>query len=115
VRKNKGLEKERMGKDNTRILMQFSALAMVLTAAIMVKEATSIPVCNIDTNDLAKCRPAVTGNNPPPPGPDCCAVARVANLQCLCPYKPYLPTVGIDPSRVRPLLANCGVNSPSCF
>ncbi|CAL9224541.1 unnamed protein product [Arabidopsis halleri] len=104
-----------MGKNNTRFLMQFAVLAIVLSAAIMVEEATSIPVCNIDTNDLEKCRPAVTGNNPPHPRPDCCAVARAANLQCLCPYKSYLSTFGINPSRVRPLLANCGLNSPSCF
>ncbi|EOA14260.1 hypothetical protein CARUB_v10027418mg [Capsella rubella] len=104
------------GKNNTRILMQFALLAIVLTAAIMVKEATCIPICNIDTNDLEKCRPAVTGNKPPRPGPDCCAVARSANLQCLCPYKPYLSSFGINPSRVRPLLAQCGINSiPSCF
>ncbi|KAG7538036.1 Bifunctional inhibitor/plant lipid transfer protein/seed storage helical domain [Arabidopsis suecica] len=96
--------------------MQFAALAMVLTAAIMVKEATSIPICNIETNDLGKCGPAFTGNNPPPPGPDCCAVVKAANLQCLCPYKPFLSRFGIDPSKVRPLLANCGVNTPpSCF
>ncbi|CAH8279763.1 unnamed protein product [Arabidopsis lyrata] len=105
-----------MGRNNTRILMQFSALAVVLTAAIMVKEATSIPICNIETNDLGKCGPAFTGNNPPPPGPDCCAVVKAANLQCLCPYKPFLSRFGIDPSKVRPLLANCGVNTPpSCF
>ncbi|CAD5334965.1 unnamed protein product [Arabidopsis thaliana] len=41
--------------------MQFAALAMVLTAAIMVKEARSIPICNIETNDLVKCHPAFTG------------------------------------------------------
>ncbi|CAE6201953.1 unnamed protein product [Arabidopsis arenosa] len=94
---------------------EYILLAIVLYAAIMVKEATSIPVCNIDTNDLEKCRLALTGNNPPHPRPDCCAVARAANLQCLCPYKSYLSTFGINPSRVRPLLANCGLKSPSCF
>ncbi|XP_010449664.1 PREDICTED: putative lipid-transfer protein DIR1 [Camelina sativa] len=102
-----------MGKNNTIILLQFAVLAIVLT---IVKEATSIPICNIDTNDLEKCRAAVSGNNPPAPGPDCCAVARSVNLQCLCPYKPYLSSFGINPSKVRPLLAKCGINSPpSCF
>ncbi|KAL1209656.1 putative lipid-transfer protein DIR1 [Cardamine amara subsp. amara] len=104
-----------MGKNNTKMFMQFTALAMVLTVAIMVKEATSIPICNINTDDLEKCRPAVTGNYPPPPVPACCAVAKAANLPCLCPYKPYLSSFGIDPSKVRPLLNKCGVNSPSCF
>ncbi|BAB08559.1 unnamed protein product [Arabidopsis thaliana] len=27
----------------------------------MVKEARSIPICNIETNDLVKCHPAFTG------------------------------------------------------
>ncbi|KAL1209657.1 putative lipid-transfer protein DIR1 [Cardamine amara subsp. amara] len=104
-----------MGKNNTRILTQFTALAMVLTVAIMVKEATSIHICNVDTNDLKKCRPAVTGDNPPPPEPACCEVAKAANLQCLCRHKAFIHRFMINPSKLRPLLNNCGVNSPSCF
>ncbi|EOA14183.1 hypothetical protein CARUB_v10027333mg [Capsella rubella] len=99
-----------MAKNNTIIPMQLALLAIVLTCAIMVKEATSISICNIDTNNLEKCRPAVTGNNPPAPGPGCCGVVKSANLQCLCPYKPFLSRFGIDPSKVRPLLAKCGIN-----
>ncbi|CAH2069861.1 unnamed protein product [Thlaspi arvense] len=101
-----------MGKNNIRILMQFTALAMVLTAAMMVEKAKSIPVCNIDTNDLEKCRGAVTGNSPPPPGPDCCAVVKAANLECLCPY---LSISRIDPSKIKAVLASCGAKNPSCL
>ncbi|XP_010443168.1 PREDICTED: putative lipid-transfer protein DIR1 [Camelina sativa] len=104
-----------MGKNNTRIHMQFAILAIVLTTAIMVKEATSISICNISTNNLNKCRPAVTGNNPPPPEPDCCAVAKTANLRCLCSYKAFLRRYGMEPSNIRPLLAKCGISPPSCL
>ncbi|XP_010482987.1 PREDICTED: putative lipid-transfer protein DIR1 [Camelina sativa] len=105
-----------MGKNNNGIHLQFAVLAIVLTAAIMVEEVTSLFICNIDTNNLTKCRPAATGNNPPPPGRDCCAVIKAANLQCLCPYKPFISRYGFDPSKVRPLLDKCGINTPpSCF
>ncbi|VVB07902.1 unnamed protein product [Arabis nemorensis] len=100
-----------MGK-NTITLMQF---AMVLIAAMLVKEAMSIPICNINTNDLEKCRPAVAGRNPPPPGPDCCAVVKAANLVCACMYKSYLANYGINPSRVKAVIASCGARIPSCL
>ncbi|ESQ55579.1 hypothetical protein EUTSA_v10026641mg [Eutrema salsugineum] len=104
-----------MGKNKTRILMQFAALAMVLTALMMVEEATSIHVCNVDTSDLEKCRSAVTGNNPPPPGPGCCKVVKASNLQCFCSYKNSLSRFGINPSKVKSGLARCGAKIPSCF
>uniref|UniRef100_A0A0D3ALX8 Bifunctional inhibitor/plant lipid transfer protein/seed storage helical domain-containing protein n=1 Tax=Brassica oleracea var. oleracea TaxID=109376 RepID=A0A0D3ALX8_BRAOL len=99
-----------MGKNNTRILI--TVLALVLTAVMMIQEAKSIPLCNVDTNDLQKCRPAVTGNHPPPPTSACCTVAKTANLECLCPF---LSRSGIDPSKLKALFANCGVNNPSCL
>lgn len=104
-----------MGKNNTRILMQFTALAMVLTAAMLIEEAKSIRLCNVDSSDLEKCRPAVTGNNPPPPGPDCCAVVKAANLECACRYKSYLSSYGINPSKAKTVIARCGAKVPSCF
>ncbi|XP_006281715.2 putative lipid-transfer protein DIR1 [Capsella rubella] len=100
-----------MGKNNTKILMQFAAFAMVLTVATMVQEATSMSICNMDTNELQKCRPAVTGNNPPPPVNECCVVVRAANLECFCRLKFYLPILGIDPSKVAALVAKCGVTA----
>ncbi|VVB17390.1 unnamed protein product [Arabis nemorensis] len=100
-----------MGTNNTRIVMQFAVLAMVLTVAMMVKEATSIRICNIDTNDMEKCRPAITGINPPPPDNDCCVVVRATNLECICRFKSYLPILGIDPSKVAALIAKCGVTT----
>ncbi|CAA7021110.1 unnamed protein product [Microthlaspi erraticum] len=105
-----------MGKNDTRILMQFAVLATVLTSAILVKEATSLTVCQIDTNDMQKCRPAVTGNNPPPPVNECCVMVRAANLECFCRYKIYLPLLGINPSKVVALVAKCGVTTipPGC-
>ncbi|KAH0888950.1 hypothetical protein HID58_051379 [Brassica napus] len=95
-----------MGKNNTTILI----IAMVLTTAMIMEEAKSYPICNTDTNDLQKCSPAVTGNSPPAPGPDCCAVAMSADLECLCRY---LSLSGIDPSKIKSVLASCGVGNPS--
>ncbi|XP_018467069.2 putative lipid-transfer protein DIR1 [Raphanus sativus] len=100
-----------MGKNNTKILI--AALVMVVTAAMMIEEAKSIPICNVNTNDLKKCSPAVTGNNPPPPTPQCCAVAKTANLECLCPY---FTRSGIDSAKIKTLGANCGITKkPSCL
>ncbi|CAF2137632.1 unnamed protein product [Brassica rapa subsp. trilocularis] len=105
-----------MGKNNTNILTQSTVLAMVLTAAIMVKEVSSLTICKIDINDMQKCRPAVIGINPPPPVNECCVVVRSANLECFCGFKFYLPILGIDPSKVAALVAKCGVTTipPSC-
>ncbi|KAF8050118.1 hypothetical protein N665_2041s0001 [Sinapis alba] len=105
-----------MGKNNSNILTQFAILAMVLTSAIMVKEVTSLTICKIDLNDMQKCRPAITGNNPPPPVNECCVVVRSANLECFCRFKFYLPILRIDPSKVAALVAKCGVTTipPSC-
>lgn len=107
-----------MGKNNTRILMRFSALAIVLTAAMMVEEAKSVRLCNIETNDLQRCRPAVTGNNPPPPVNGCCVVLRAANLPCLCKFKSSLTAYGIDPAKAKALLPKCGIRNviapPGC-
>ncbi|CAN6806851.1 unnamed protein product [Brassica oleracea] len=97
-----------MGKNNTTILI----IAMVLTTAMIMEEAKSYPICNTDTNDLQKCSPAVTGNSPPAPRPDCCAVAMSADLECLCRY---LSLSGIDPSKIKSVLASCGVGNPSCL
>ncbi|KAF8116916.1 hypothetical protein N665_0014s0175 [Sinapis alba] len=100
-----------MGKNNTTTIIIALAI-MVLTAAMMMKEAKSYPICNTDTNDLQKCYPAVTGNSPPAPGPDCCAVAKAADLECLCLY---LTGSGIDSSKLKSVLASCGVSNPSCL
>ncbi|KFK27131.1 hypothetical protein AALP_AA8G338900 [Arabis alpina] len=104
-----------MGKNNTRILMQFTALAMLLIASIMFKEAESIRLCKINTNDLEKCRPAVTGRNPPPPGPDCCALVKAADLVCACRYKGYLSSYGIDLTKAKAVIASCSARMPPCF
>ncbi|VVB07903.1 unnamed protein product [Arabis nemorensis] len=92
------------------------ALAIVLAALVLTEEPTTIPVCNTDTNSLEKCRPAVTGNNPPPPGNECCLVLRAANLECICRLKSYLPVLAIDPSKVQALLSKCGSTTipPAC-
>ncbi|CAA7021109.1 unnamed protein product [Microthlaspi erraticum] len=99
------------------MLMRFSALVMVLTAAMMMEEAKSIRLCNIETKDAESCRPAVVGNNPSPPVNACCAVVRAVNLPCICRFKSYLTTYNIDPARVRALVPKCGIRTvipPAC-
>uniref|UniRef100_A0A1J3GJ18 Putative lipid-transfer protein DIR1 n=1 Tax=Noccaea caerulescens TaxID=107243 RepID=A0A1J3GJ18_NOCCA len=105
-----------MDSNNTKTFMKFAALAMVLVALVVLEEPTSIPVCNIDANYLEKCRPAVTGNNPPPPRNECCKVLQAANLECICRFKSYLPIFTIDSSKVQALLSKCGVTTiPPCL
>ncbi|CAH2069859.1 unnamed protein product [Thlaspi arvense] len=106
-----------MDKNNTRTLVKRAALAMVLAALVLMEERT-VPVCNIDTTSLEKCRPAVTGNNPPPPGNKCCRVLQVANLECICSFKSYLPVLATtNPSKLEALLTKCGVTTipPACL
>ncbi|ESQ42908.1 hypothetical protein EUTSA_v10015898mg [Eutrema salsugineum] len=105
-----------MDKNNTKTFVKFAALAMVLAALVLKEEPTSIPVCNIDTNSLEKCRPAVTGNNPSPPGNKCCIVLQAANLECICRFKSYIPILATNQSKVQALLTKCGLTTipPAC-
>ncbi|KFK27132.1 hypothetical protein AALP_AA8G339100 [Arabis alpina] len=104
-----------MGKNNTSILMQLTALAMVLTVAMLVKEAESISDCNVNLNDFEKCRPAVSGRNSPPPGSDCCAVVKAADLECACKYKNYFIVYGIKLAKVKAVIDSCSAKIPSCI
>ncbi|KAL1209658.1 putative lipid-transfer protein DIR1 [Cardamine amara subsp. amara] len=105
-----------MDKNNTITLVKYAAFAMVLAALALMEQPTSVPVCNINANWLEKCRPAVTGNNPPPPRDECCLVLWTANLECICRSKSYLPVLGSNPSKVHALLSKCNITTipPAC-
>ncbi|KAK8313153.1 hypothetical protein V6Z12_D01G090000 [Gossypium hirsutum] len=56
---------------------------------------------------IAACKPAVTGENPPPPTKECCSLIKQADLTCLCNYKDALPAFQIEPSRAFALPQKC--------
>ncbi|CAL9243662.1 unnamed protein product [Arabidopsis halleri] len=105
-----------MDTNNTRTLVKFAALVTVLAALVLMEEPTSIPACNINVNHLEKCRPAITGDNPPSPRKECCEVLQAANLECICRFKSFLPVLAVYPSKVQALLSKCGVTTipPAC-
>ncbi|KAK4753330.1 hypothetical protein SAY87_022128 [Trapa incisa] len=97
-----------MSKTGLRLL----AVAVAVFALVQV-EATE--VCNIDTDQLAECLPAVTGKSPSPPTRRCCEAIRHGDMNCLCQYKSVLPSLGIPPENAFALPKKCGMNSqPKC-
>ncbi|XP_018454883.1 LOW QUALITY PROTEIN: putative lipid-transfer protein DIR1 [Raphanus sativus] len=105
-----------MDKNNTRTIVRLAALVIVFVALVLMEEPTSIPVCNINANTLEKCRPAVTGNNPPPPGIECCIILQAADLECVCKFKSHIPILATKSSKVHDLLRKCAINTipPAC-
>ncbi|CAF2327926.1 BnaA10g09590D [Brassica napus] len=71
---------------------------------------------NINANTLEKCRPAVTGNNPPLPGDACCIVLQAADLECVCKFKSHIPILATKSHKVHDLLRKCGIKTipPAC-
>ncbi|KAI9108501.1 hypothetical protein K1719_020385 [Acacia pycnantha] len=98
--------------------IKLGSLALCLGAAAMLVigllggGVEGVVLCNTDTTKLSLCRPAVTGAHPPPPTEACCAVARHADLACLCKYKSVLPALGIDPKKAIALFPKCGTTTP---
>ncbi|XP_054796711.1 putative lipid-transfer protein DIR1 [Prosopis cineraria] len=87
-------------------------VAIFLVIGLLGGGAEGVVLCNTDTTKLSLCRPAVTGQHPPPPTEACCAVARHADAACLCKYKSVLPALGIDPQKAIALSAKCGLTTP---
>ncbi|KAF3453369.1 hypothetical protein FNV43_RR03809 [Rhamnella rubrinervis] len=80
---------------------------------VLAGRVSAITFCNIDSNQLSYCLPAVRGRSPPPPTENCCNVVRQANLPCLCSYLSVLPMFGIDPVAAVALPGNCNLETPS--
>lgn len=89
---------------------QWVVLAVLFFA--LMGETMAGSICNIDSNKLKFCLPAVSGNSPRPPTRQCCGVVRRANLSCLCRYKDALPSIGINPRYAFALPKKCGVPTP---
>ncbi|KAF8409663.1 hypothetical protein HHK36_005742 [Tetracentron sinense] len=94
----------------SNITLVLGVVVMVLIA--ILGGAKAMNICNMDSNQLAECLPAMRGPSPSPPTKGCCAVMRVADMHCLCTYKYLLPTVGVDPALAMALPKKCGLNPP---
>lgn len=79
---------------------------------VLVGGGSAIILCNIDSNQLNYCLPAVRTSSPPPPTETCCNVVQQANLPCLCSYLSVLPVFGIDPVAAVALPSKCGMETP---
>lgn len=99
-----------MVSSGAKVLVQWLLLAICLMALVGGGSATTL--CNIDPSKLFDCLPAVSGESPPPPNKNCCAVIHHANLTCLCDYKAALRALKIDPAHAVELPKKCGLNKP---
>jgi Probable lipid transfer len=91
------------------LLVLFLALGDVNVMRICAEQE----ICNMTKQQLEECKPAVSGSNPSPPSAECCDALKSADLPCLCSYKNYLPSLGIDPNLAIQLPAKCGLTAPS--
>ncbi|XP_030441373.1 putative lipid-transfer protein DIR1 [Syzygium oleosum] len=98
-----------MGRSSGKSLVL--GLALVLLVA-MAGGAKATTVCNIPTDKLASCLPAVTGDHPTPPTEQCCKAISKADMQCLCRYRSVLPNFGINPANAMALPEKCGLKAP---
>lgn len=98
-----------MGRTRAKVFMQW-VVAFFFIA--LVRRGGAVTLCNVDSNQLNYCLPAVRGGSPPPPTEDCCSVVRQANLPCLCRYLSVLPVFGIDPISAVTLPSRCSLETP---
>lgn len=98
-----------MGRTGAKVLMQW-VVAFLFIA--LVRRGGAVTLCNVDSNQLNYCLPAVRGGSPPPPTENCCGVVRQANLPCLCRYLSVLPVFGIDPISAVTLPSRCSLETP---
>ncbi|KAL0906663.1 hypothetical protein M5K25_025176 [Dendrobium thyrsiflorum] len=88
---------------------------LLLAVFSLATAASSLSICNMSTDDLAECRPAVSGPSPSEPSAACCSVLEKADLPCLCSYRssPLLPSFGIDPNLALQLPRKCSLSPPT--
>ncbi|KAK7395184.1 hypothetical protein VNO78_15731 [Psophocarpus tetragonolobus] len=98
-------------RSSSKTLVQWLVATLFIA---LLGGAQGVALCNIDSSQLQLCRAAASGQNPPPPNAQCCAVIRQANLPCLCKYKSVLPIYGINPQKALALPPKCGLQSPKC-
>ncbi|KAK7299990.1 hypothetical protein RJT34_10821 [Clitoria ternatea] len=94
--------------------MVIAAAIVVLLIGTWLGSGEGANICNVDSSELEACRPAVTGDNPPPPNEQCCTALHQVNLPCLCQYKSKLPSLRIDPKEALALPAKCVNHLTKC-
>lgn len=90
-------------------------MVLLVMEMVVMTNGGLIKLCNMDEDELDKCRPSVTKPNPvDPPPEECCEVLKKADLTCLCSYKesPMLPALGIDPGLALGLPSKCHLDPP---
>ncbi|XP_020592490.1 putative lipid-transfer protein DIR1 [Phalaenopsis equestris] len=87
---------------------------LLLTMLSLATAATAVSLCNISSDELDECRPAVSGLSPSEPTVACCSALEQADLPCLCSYRssPLLPSFGIDPDLAMQLPRKCSLSLP---
>ncbi|KAF6144995.1 hypothetical protein GIB67_013346 [Kingdonia uniflora] len=101
-----------MAKFSSNVLV--GGVAMLVLVLIIAMQGPSggvhaVPICNMDSDKLSQCLPAIQGSTPSPPTKGCCDVMRGANMRCLCQYKMYLPALGINSTLALALPQKCGM------
>lgn len=99
-----------MGRTVSKALVQCVMRAALII--VLLGGGSAMNFCNIDSNQLNDCLPAVRGMSPPQPTQNCCGVVHQANLPCLCSYLSVLPMFGIDPVSAVTLPNKCGLETP---
>ena len=84
---------------------------------LSISVALGIEICNISSDQLKICKPAVTKPNPEKPTTACCKLLGAANITCFCEYGkdyPYVLTLaGIDPDLAKALPQKCDLSLPA--
>ncbi|CAN4086980.1 unnamed protein product [Withania somnifera] len=87
-------------------IVALALVAIVLnSASIEVSQAQGI--CNVSGEELMSCKPSVTPPNPTAPTAQCCSALSHADMACLCTYKNWLPSLGIEPNLAMQLPTKC--------
>ncbi|XXG50429.1 hypothetical protein AAC387_Pa02g4445 [Persea americana] len=101
-------EKEPMAMMRGKMAMVVILLAaLVMGSGIVGSRADGL--CNIPIKGLMSCKPSVSGPEGVVPTTECCSALAMANWSCLCAYRFYMPTYGIDPARAMQLPSKCNL------
>uniref|UniRef100_A0A7N0ZWY4 Bifunctional inhibitor/plant lipid transfer protein/seed storage helical domain-containing protein n=1 Tax=Kalanchoe fedtschenkoi TaxID=63787 RepID=A0A7N0ZWY4_KALFE len=89
---------------------------LVLSLALLAAHTANAQICNMKTEGLMSCKPAVTAPNPLPPTDACCAALAHGDMDCLCGFKHsrMLSALGIDSDLAMQLPDKCGVKHAPC-
>ncbi|CAM9000506.1 unnamed protein product [Rhodiola kirilowii] len=89
---------------------------LVLALALVAAHTTNAQICNVKTEGLMACMPAVTLPNPSKPTDLFCGALSHGDMACLCGFKhsKMLRTLGIDSDLAMQLPDKCGIKHDAC-